>query len=405
MAPRKKQGTDNAPPTLYLIDGSSYLYRAFHALPPLMSADGRPTGAVYGVVNMLNKFLDETQPSHIAVLFDARGKTFRDELYAEYKAQRPSMPDDLRAQIEPLHETVRALGLPIIQVPGVEADDVIGTLCAEASAAGWRTVVSTIDKDMAQLVSDQVTLVNTMFDTRLDRDGVIAKFGVQPEQIVDYLALVGDTSDNIPGVPGVGQKSAAGLLATFESLDGIYANLERLGDAKVRGAKRIGEKLTEHEADARLSRQLATIRCDLDLDVSATGLAREAPDNATLRQLYTRLEFGTLLRQLSHDAPGTGTDAGEVTAADDAANVQLVTDTADLSALVEKLGGQTRVALAVHTVRPEEQDASRLVALSLAYDEGREVAYLATSHHYAGVPAQLDADAMIDALRPLLEGR
>ncbi|MEM9384019.1 MAG: DNA polymerase I [Pseudomonadota bacterium] len=392
--------------TLYLIDGSSYLYRAFHALPPLTSADGRPTGAVYGVVNMLNKFLQETEPTHIAVLFDARGKTFRDDIYAEYKAQRPSMPDDLKVQIEPLYATVRALGMPIVQVPGVEADDVIGTLCTQARTAGWKTVVSTIDKDMAQLVNDDVRLVNTMFDTQLDREGVIAKFGVQPEQIVDYLALVGDTSDNIPGVPGVGQKSAAGLLGTFEHLDGIYANLDRLAEAKVRGAKRIGEKLSEHREDAYLSRQLATIRCDLDLEVNATGLAREAPDVGALRTLYTELEFGTLLRQLPHDAPGAShaqpsAPHGEQTSE---RSLQLVSDEATLKDLTSTLTTQARIALDVHTLRPEQQSAADLVGISVAWEGGARVAYLPTAHRYPGVPDQLPVNALIEALRPLLEG-
>ncbi len=401
----KQAKTDDTPQTLYLIDGSSYLYRAFHALPPLTSADGRPTGAVYGVVNMLNKFLQETEPTHIAVLFDARGKTFRDEIFAEYKAQRPSMPDDLRAQIEPLHATVRALGLPIVQVPGVEADDVIGTFCTQARAAGWKTVVSTIDKDMAQLVNDDVRLVNTMFDTQLDRDGVVAKFGVQPEQIVDYLALVGDTSDNIPGVPGVGQKSAAGLLGTFGDLDGIYANLENLADAKVRGAKRIAEKLTEHREDAYLSRQLATIRCDLELELGATTLARESADVPTLRQLYTELEFGTLLRQLPHDAPGTAGNAGaEPASPATQRKLRLVSNDADLAALTKVLDGQERVAIDLHTERPEQHHGERLVAISLAWEGGGEVAYAPLAHRYPGAPEQLPAEAVIMALRPLLQG-
>ncbi|MEO0423397.1 MAG: DNA polymerase I [Pseudomonadota bacterium] len=397
---------DNKTGTLYLIDGSSYLYRAFHALPPLTSADGRPTGAVYGVVNMLNKFLQETEPTHIAVLFDARGKTFRDELYAEYKAQRPSMPDDLKVQIEPLHATVKALGLPIVQVQGVEADDVIGTLCTQARAAGWKTVVSTIDKDMAQLVNDEVRLVNTMFDTQLDRDGVVAKFGVQPKQIVDYLALVGDTSDNIPGVPGVGQKSAAGLLGTFGDLDGIYANIENLAEAKVRGAKRIGEKLLEHREDAYLSRQLATIRCDVELEVSATTLARETADVSALRSLYTELEFGTLLRALPHDAPGaahTQPAAAEGDAPSER-TLQLIQDDAALQGLLDALSGQNRVAIDVHTLRPEHQSAEELVGFSIAWEGGAQVAYVPTGHRYPGVPEQLAADGVVAALRPLLEG-
>ncbi len=396
--------------TLYLIDGSSYLYRAFHALPPLTNTAGNPTGAIYGVVNMLNKFLAETQPTHIAVLFDARGKTFRDEIFAEYKAQRPKMPDDLAVQIEPLHETVAALGLPIVQVAGVEADDVIGTLCAQATALGWNTVVSTIDKDMAQLVTDGIRLVNTMFDTELDRPGVVAKFGVQPEQIVDYLALVGDTSDNIPGVPGIGQKSAAALLTTFGTLDGIYEHLDDLAEAGVRGAKRIAEKLVEHREDAYLSRRLATISSDLELDVAPQDLARRAPDTAALRRLYTTLEFGSLLRQLPHDAPGTGEAAptgegeGEGSAGAAAAReLTVVTDDDALQALVTALGAAGGFALDLHALRPDDV-RSELVGLSFAWDGGAQVAYVPVGHRYPGVPDQLGDAQVLQALAPLLSG-
>jgi DNA polymerase-1 len=406
--------------TLYLIDGSSYLYRAFHALPPLTSASGEPTGAVYGVVNMLNKFLSETEPTHIAVLFDARGKTFRDEIFAEYKAQRPKMPDDLAAQIEPLHTAVDALGLPIIQMSGVEADDVIGTLCTEARAMGWQTVVSTIDKDMAQLVNDDVRLVNTMFNTELDREAVVAKFGVQPEQVVDYLALVGDTSDNIPGVPGIGAKSAAALLATFDSLDGIYANLERLAEAKVRGAKRIGEKLEAHRDDAYLSQRLATIDCALTLDVSPDGLERKAPDVATLRALYTRMEFGTLLKQLPHEAPGAGATVAENPPAqtqmslgmdDDAPQdtarpapqLEVVTSTDALAGLVDALGAAGTVALDAHTVRPGDAHGE-LVGFSFAWKGGERIAYVPVGHETADSNGQLGEAAVLDALGGVLSG-
>jgi DNA polymerase-1 len=281
-----------------MVDGSSYLYRAFHALPPLTSTRGEPTGAVYGVINMLLKLLKEHEPRYVAVLFDAAGKTFRDEIYEQYKAQRTPMPDDLRRQIAPLHAIVRALGLPLLQIEGVEADDVIGTLAKGAADRGLETIISTIDKDMAQVVGDRVRIVNTMFDTTLDRDGVRRKFGVEPEQIVDYLALVGDTSDNIPGVPGIGAKSAAALLARFGSLDGIYENLERLHEAPVRGAARLAESLATHRGDAMLSRALATIRCDIPLDFTPEQLAPSPPDYARLRELYRTLEFGTLLRAL-----------------------------------------------------------------------------------------------------------
>src|SRR5262245_61372088 len=281
-----------------MVDGSSYLYRAFHALPPLSNTRGEPTGAVYGVVTMLLKLLKEQEPQYVAVLFDAAGKTFRDEIFEHYKAQRTPMPDELRQQLAPLHAVVRALGLPLLQVEGVEADDVIGTLAKSAAEQGLVTVISTIDKDMAQVVDDRVRIVNTMFDTTLDRDGVRRKFGVEPEQIVDYLALVGDTSDNIPGVPGIGTKSAAALLARFGTLEGIYENLERLDEAPVRGAARLAESLKSHREAALVSRALATIRCDVPLEFQPTDLTRAEPDYASLRELYGRLEFGTLLRQL-----------------------------------------------------------------------------------------------------------
>jgi DNA polymerase-1 len=398
--------------TLYLIDGSSYLYRAFHALPPLTSASGAPTGAVYGVVNMLNKFLAETEPTHIAVLFDARGKTFRDELFAEYKAQRPRMPDDLAVQIAPLHETIEALGLPILQVPGVEADDVIGTLCTKARELGWQTVVSTIDKDMAQLVNDDVRLVNTMFDTSLDRAGVEAKFGVRPEQIVDYLALVGDSSDNIPGVPGIGQKSAAALLSTFGDLDGIYAHLDTLAEAGVRGAKRIAEKLEAHRDDAWLSRRLATIDCSLELDSSPPALERRPPAVARLRELYTELQFGSLLRQLPHEAPGTGTasapdaaaaadEGGAAEAQPDGPTVTVIRDRDALDALIATLAGDDTVAFDLHGERPGDVRC-RLAGLSLAWADGTRAAYVPLAHQHDD--EQLGEGAALEALTPLLGG-
>src|SRR4030095_14539278 len=267
-----------------MVDGSSYLYRAFHALPPLTSTRGEPTGAVYGVVNMLLKLLKEHEPRYVAVLFDAAGKTFRDEIYEQYKAQRTPMPDELRRQIAPLHAIVRALGLPLLQVEGVEADDVIGTLAKGAAERGMETIISTIDKDMEEGGDDRLRIVNTMCDTTLDRDGVRRKFGVEPEQIVDYLALVGDTSDNIPGVPGIGTKSAAALLACFGSLDGIYTSPDRLDQAPVRGAARIAESLASHREDAMLSRALATIRCDIPLDLTPEQLAPSPPDHARPRE-------------------------------------------------------------------------------------------------------------------------
>ena len=249
---------------LVLVDGSSYLYRAFHALPPLMTSAGLPTGAVKGVLNMLRSLRKQYPESVITVIFDAKGPTFRDELFAEYKAQRPSMPDDLRVQIEPLHECVKAMGFPFLCVEGVEADDVIGTLALSSTLAERPVVISTGDKDMAQLVNGHVTLVNTMYNTTLDSDGVVEKFGIGPELIIDYLALMGDKSDNIPGVPGVGEKTALGLLVGLGDMDAIYANLDKVATLPIRGAKTLGSKLLDNRDMAYLSRQLATIKTDVE---------------------------------------------------------------------------------------------------------------------------------------------
>src|ERR1700677_3012476 len=280
---------------LLLVDGSSYLYRAFHALPPLTSSKGEPTGAVLGVLNMLNKLMKEESPQRVAVVFDAPGRTFRDDLFDQYKAHRTPMPDDLRSQLQPLLEAVSALGLPLRRVEGVEADDVIGTLAVQASAAGFDVLISTGDKDMAQLVDPRVSLVNTMSNTRLDRDGVKAKFDVFPEQIVDYLALVGDSSDNIPGITGVGPKTAAKWVNQYGTLDELVAHAADVGG-------KVGENLRNEITMLELSRKLATIDTGLTLDVTADGLAGGTPDLTRLRELYTRLEFRTLLKSLGPDA-------------------------------------------------------------------------------------------------------
>ena len=280
---------------LWLVDGSSYLYRAFFALPPLTTSQGVPTGAVLGVLNMLNKLLKDEDPELIVVVLDAPGRTFRDELFEEYKAHRPPMPDDLRSQIAPLIEAIPALGLPMLRIEGVEADDVIGTLAERAASSGLEVVISTGDKDMAQLVSDRITCVNTMFDTKLDRAGVKAKFDVLPEQIVDYLALVGDSSDNIPGVPKVGPKTAAKWLNEYGSADGIVAHAKDI-------AGKVGESLRDNLDTLELSKKLATIRRDLDLPLTPAELTRKPLDVAALTTLYKRLELNSLLRQLSGSA-------------------------------------------------------------------------------------------------------
>ena len=277
---------------LILVDGSSYLYRAFHALPPLSNSKGEPTGAVLGVLNMLNKMIKEESPERIAVVFDAPGRTFRDDLFDQYKAHRTPMPDDLRAQLQPLLEVVAAMGLPLLRVAGVEADDVIGTLAKQGAESGYDVLISTGDKDMAQLVGPRVGLINTMSNTRLDRDGVKAKFDVYPEQIVDYLALVGDSSDNIPGVTGVGPKTAAKWLNQYRTLDELIAHA---GDI----AGKVGENLRNELAMLELSRKLATIDTALALDLDADALAAVAPDVPRLRELYTRLELRALLKALA----------------------------------------------------------------------------------------------------------
>ena len=264
---------------LVLIDGSSYLYRAYHALPKLSNSAGEPTGALHGVLSMINKLVREEPAKHIAVVFDAPGKTFRDELYAEYKANRPPMPDDLREQIEPLIEAVGAMGLPLLRIEGVEADDVIGTLCRRCVEQGLNVLVSTGDKDMAQLVNDKVTLVNTMTGQVLDRDGVKKKFDVFPEQVVDYLALVGDSSDNIPGVPRVGAKTAAKWLNQYPTADDIIENADDIGG-------KVGESLREHIEQLRLSRELATIRQDVELPANYDDLTPGEADEDALRELY-----------------------------------------------------------------------------------------------------------------------
>ena len=282
---------------LILVDGSSYLFRAYHAPPHLTISRGEATGAIYGVVNMLKSLLKQYQPTQMAVVFDAKGPTFRNEMYAEYKAHRPPMPDDLRSQIEPLHNIIRAMGLPLLCISGVEADDVIGTLARQASAAGRHTLISTGDKDMAQLVDEHVTLINTMTNTLLDPPAVLEKFGIGPELIIDYLALMGDSSDNIPGVPGIGPKTAAILLAHFGSLDDLYERLDEVPFLRMRGSAQHAARLREHRDIALLSRRLATIAVDAPLPDDLGLCERRDPDAAALEALCEQLRFGPLTRR------------------------------------------------------------------------------------------------------------
>ena len=377
---------------LVLVDGSSYLFRAYHALPPLTAADGTPTGAVHGVLNMLNKLLREQDTEHFAVVFDAPGKTFRDELYAEYKSNRPPMPDDLREQIQPILDAVEGMGLPLLRIEGVEADDVIGTLCRRAADSGMQVVVSTSDKDIAQLVSANITLVNTMSDTVLDHEGVVAKFGVKPEQMIDYLALVGDSSDNIPGVPKVGPKTAAKWLGQYDSVDGIIEHAE-----DIKG--KVGESLRENIDQLRLSQQLATIRLDVELEHEPASLRRGPADVEKLRELYTRLELRTLLRQLDDESQD---GVPEPTAQDaEAASYETILTQADLDRWLDKINAADLVAVDTETTSLDYMDAE-LVGVSLSVVPG-EACYIPVAHDYPGAPEQLARDHVLASLRPFLE--
>ncbi len=379
-------------PDLVLVDGSSYLYRAFHALPPLTNSKGEPTGALHGVLNMINKLVREQPGACVAVVFDAPGKTFRDEIFAAYKASRPAMPDELRAQIEPILAGIKSLGLPLIRIDGVEADDVIGTLCREVTASGRRVLISTGDKDLAQLVGENVTLVNTMTDTVLDRDGVKAKFDVWPEQIVDYLALVGDTSDNIPGVPKVGPKTAAKWLGEWDNIDRL---LEHAPEIK----GKVGESLRENLGQLRLSRELATIRLDVALPLTVDELRSGPPDVAALRTLYGRYELKALLRQLDEQVP----DMPAPRAAPDSAagDYETILDRVTFDRWLETITSADLVAFEAETNSLDTMRAE-LVGLSFAVEAGR-AAYLPLAHDYDGAPAQLDRDDVLSALKRWLE--
>jgi DNA polymerase-1 len=393
---------------LWLVDGSSYLYRAFYALPPLSSSSGEPTGAILGVLNMLNRIFKEEDPQLIAVVFDAPGRTFRDDLFEQYKAHRPPMPDELRAQIAPLIEAIPALGLPMLRVEGVEADDVIGTLAERAAQAGLSVVISTGDKDMAQLVNDQITLVNTMFDTRLDRAGVKAKFDVFPEQIVDYLALVGDSSDNIPGVPKVGSKTAAKWLKEYGTLDAIIAHA-----GEIQG--KVGESLRENLATLELSRKLATIRRDVKLDLEPSDLTRKAPDVEALTPLYQRLELNSLLRQLTGAVPqaAAGRDAASERVSSGGASepasrppppsrhYETITTAEQLKSWLERLEKAPLFAFDTETTSLDYMQAE-IVGVSFCIEPGI-AAYLPLAHDYPGAPDQLNRKKTLAKLKPLLE--
>lgn len=422
---------------LVLVDGSSYLYRAFHALPPLTTSKGLPTGAVKGVLNMLKSLRKQYPKSPFAVVFDAKGGTFRDEMFAEYKANRPSMPDELRVQVEPLHASVRAMGYPLLCVEGVEADDVIGTLARQCAAEGRDVVISTGDKDMAQLVCPHVTLVNTMTGSVYDIDGVKAKFGVGPELIIDYLALMGDKVDNIPGVPGVGEKTALGLLVGVGGgLDVLYANLDKVPELPIRGAKTLPAKLAEHKDMAYLSYALATIKLDVPLNIAIDSLHPGEMDVPALMELYAELEFKTWRDELLRSNPAPAVKVAAAAPADDlfslapsASAAPVVAPAADAAAVeapaaelpapaalgdyvcileqaqfeqwLEKLRNAELIAFDTETTGLDAQQA-QLVGLSFAVKAG-EAAYIPVAHSYMGVPTQLDRDAVLKALKPILE--
>jgi len=380
---------------IVLVDGSSYLYRAFHALPPLTNSRGEATGAVKGVISMLRRLYKDYPNSPIVVVFDAKGKTFRDEMFEAYKAQRPPMPDELREQVEPIHDIVRAMGLPLLCVPGVEADDVIGTLARQASAESRPVVISTGDKDMAQLVDQHTTLVNTMTDSVLDIDGVKAKFGIPPELIIDFLALMGDKVDNIPGVPGVGEKTALALLQGLGSLDEIYKALDKVAELEFRGAKTMGAKLAKERANADLSYQLATIKTDVELDAGPSDLVNGEPDREALLALFTRMEFNTWLEELLGDADPAA-DAEQATGV-----YETVLAEADFDRWLERLSSAEVFAFDTETTSLDYMEA-QVVGVSFAVATG-EAAYVPLAHDYLGAPAQLDRDMVLGRLKPLLE--
>ena len=383
---------------LVLVDGSSYLYRAFHALPPLSTAAGEPTGAVLGVLNMLLKLLKEESPQFVAVVFDAPGKTFRDELFEEYKAQRTPMPDDLRAQLQPLLDCVAAMGLPLLRIAGVEADDVIGTLARQAAGAGMDVLISTGDKDMAQLVDERISLVNTMTSTRLDRAGVKLKFDVFPEQIIDYLALVGDTSDNIPGVPKVGPKTAAKWLTEYGTLDALIQNAGAI-------TGKVGESLRASLSSLELSRRLATLDCNVALEHTPQSLLAGEPDRVRQRQLYVRWELASLLRGLGEaSATEAAAAVSEALATAEPApprNYETVLTLAALEQWVERL---QRAELASLHLQPRVIDYMRAECVGIAVADGPgRAAYVPLGHDGPGVATQLSREQALAMLRPWLE--
>ena len=386
-------------PLLVLVDGSSYLYRAFHGLPPLTNRAGMPTGAIYGVLRMLRKLIEESCPDRVGVIFDAKGKTFRHDLYAEYKANRPPMPDDLRVQIEPLQQAIKALGMPMHAIPGVEADDVIGTLAKEAVEAGFQVLISTGDKDMAQLVNDDVRLINTMNNNLLEVDSVHQKFGVSAEQIIDYLALMGDKVDNIPGVPGVGPKTAAKWLALYETLDGVVENADKIGG-------KIGQKLRATLPQLPLSYELATIDCAVKLEFTPDQLQMMAEDKEQLLSLYQELGFNSWLQELQGGQDKTAAESSATTTSSKnqpalPGEYELILTLEQLQQWVPKLAQAELIAFDTETDSLDYMQAN-LVGMSFAVEAGK-AAYLPLAHDYIGAPEQLSLAQALDLLQPILE--
>lgn len=400
--------TDHNP--LILVDGSSYLYRAFHALPPLTNSKGLPTGAVKGVINMMRRLQKDYPNSTTAVIFDAKGKTFRDDIYSDYKANRPPMPDELRSQIQPIHDVIRAMGMPLISIEGVEADDVIGTYAVQATEKKQPVIISTGDKDMAQLVNDHISLVNTMTDAKLDREGVIAKFGIPPELIIDFLALLGDKSDNIPGVPGVGEKTALVLLQGLGGIDSIYQRLDEVEALSFRGAKTMAAKLEEYRELAYLSYQLATIKTDVEVDLGVDQLANQLPDNDKLLSLFTDLEFKTWINELAGNhsstqpkeaVQGSAPNSQPSVVTPSVIKYETLLEQQQLSKWLQKIQESQLVAVDTETTSLDYMVAD-LVGISLAVDAG-EAAYIPFGHDYLGVPQQLLREDVLEAIKPILE--